>query len=106
MPSDHSREGLEAQRNAKRAEIAAARRKIALAYADVFGADDKSRTERQRLVWKNLTEVGFVDQTTVTFANAQTAVDPLWTHVLEGRRQLVLHVQQMVKEAAEPPLLP
>jgi len=86
-----------AEQEAKRAEIARARLQLAQAYVEVFGPEG-GRSDRQRLVLENLQAQGYLRHTTVP----EGTIDPYATHLLEGRRQLVLHIETMIQEGQHP----
>lgn len=89
------------EREAKQAAIIDARHQLALAYAEVFGFDG-SRTERQKAVVKNLREVCSMDATTA-MQRPDGNVDPQMTLILEGRRQICIHLTNLIADAASPP---
>lgn len=86
------------EREEKQAEVMQARHKLALAFAEVFGHAGH-RTERQDAVMKNLRDVCCLDATTASGAT----IDAHAVLLLEGRRQIGLHIQSMLDEAAKPP---
>lgn len=74
-------------------QIAEARRGELMALAAVLGADDKSRSVDQRIVWEYLTRDMWAKS---------SSLDPVAMHVFEGKRQRAVELAIAVEESKRP----
>lgn len=78
------------------------RYRIAKAFGRMFGQDAATRTEDQKEVLANLEQICCLKQTTA-MQKPDGLIDPNMTLVLEGRRQLAIHINQMIEGSSQPP---
>lgn len=95
----HPNPKAEAERKAARA----ASRRIARAYASVFGLEAE-RNEDQRIVLDDMADACAQNKSTVR-VNQFGAVDSGAMLMIEGSRQVYLRIQNKLKEAIMPPEL-
>lgn len=94
--------GSETEAEAKRL---AKLRRLAFAYREVFGYDEQSRSESQRLVWAEEARLAGFNHTTIRHDHTGR-VDPIACAIGEGARQLFLRRIDMIKRTEQPPEVP
>lgn len=70
---------------------------LIMAYGDVFGRVESSRSESQTRVWEDMMRAGFVRRPTA--ARCEAGIDPIATAHNEGKRMIVLTVMEAVHQA-------
>ncbi len=68
------------------------------AYRDLFGGDEKTRSETQRIVWEDLRIAGYVDRP-VFLADKNGALCPMRAAYADGRRSIALYIAANVQHA-------
>ena len=63
------------------------------AYRDLFGADESSRSETQRIVWDDLKVAGYFKQP-VFIRDHTGALCPLRAAYADGRRSIFLYIER------------
>lgn len=75
--------------------------KLAIAYARVFGRNDESRSEAQKLVWADMEKRGYVRRSTaVPLANGE--VQTMKMEIAEGCRIFHLDTMMQIERAKTP----
>jgi hypothetical protein len=72
--------------------------RLALAYAQVFGADETKRNEAQKLVWQDMERRGYFLRSTAV-PSVAGEVQPVRMEIAEGMRIFFLDILSMVNRA-------
>lgn len=72
--------------------------RVMQAYRDLFGADEKTRTEIQRIVWEDLKVCGYLHEP-VFVPDKAGALCPMRAAFADGRRSIFLYIRSNVEFA-------
>jgi hypothetical protein len=70
--------------------------RLVRAFLDVFGDDNASRTDSQRIVWAWLEQFSHFTNATSVFTEGR-AIDPIQSAQNEGRRMLFISIRDLVE---------
>lgn len=65
--------------------------RVMKAYRDLFGDDEKTRSDMQRIVWEDLRVAGYIHQP-VFSPDKNGTFDPLSAAFRDGRRSIALYI--------------
>jgi hypothetical protein len=96
---------MKARRDEQKKEehkIKLARHKVGKSYIRLFGNEPDKRTADQKAVVDNLRQVCCANQTTA-MQKPDGTIDPNMSLILEGRRQIFIHLESIMEFADQPP---